>query len=51
MGIRSYPTTILYNGSATHKFQGSHDAVSIMEFVQVSVYSSAHLNCSYSCRV
>ncbi|XP_067933321.1 dnaJ homolog subfamily C member 10-like [Watersipora subatra] len=34
MGVRSYPTTLFYNNSVAHKFQGNHDASSIIEFAK-----------------
>ena len=37
MGINAYPTTILYNNSKPHKYQGHHDAGSIVEFIRVCV--------------
>ena len=44
--IRSYPTTILYNQSVPHQFQGHHNAESITEFIQVrpltSLYPAHH---------
>ena len=32
-GIRSYPTTILFNMSKPHKYQGNHDAQELADFV------------------
>lgn len=34
-GVRSYPTTILFNHSVPHNFHGQHTAQEISDFVQV----------------
>ena len=37
-GIRSYPTTILYNGTSPHNFHGQHSANDINDFIQVGFW-------------
>lgn len=34
--IQAYPTTVIFNGSSVHEYEGHHSADGILEFIQVS---------------
>lgn len=34
--IQAYPTTVIFNGSSLHEYEGHHSADGILEFIQVS---------------
>lgn len=33
--IQAYPTTVIFNGSSVHEYEGQHSADGILEFIQV----------------
>ena len=41
--VRSYPTTILYNGTTPFTFFGQHTAGDIVDFVEVSMFNIVKL--------
>jgi len=44
-GVKGYPTTIFFNNSKPHKYQGSHDAKELADFVHDTLKPSVvHLN-------
>ncbi|XP_068186278.1 dnaJ homolog subfamily C member 10 [Antennarius striatus] len=38
--IQAYPTTVVFNGSSVHEYEGQHSADSILEFIQDLVHPS-----------
>uniref|UniRef100_A0A0F8CC73 DnaJ n=1 Tax=Larimichthys crocea TaxID=215358 RepID=A0A0F8CC73_LARCR len=38
--IQAYPTTVLFNGSSVHEYEGQHSADGILEFIQDLVHPS-----------
>jgi len=35
--IQAYPTTVIFNGSSVHEYEGQHSADGILEFIQVTM--------------
>ncbi|MEQ2198695.1 hypothetical protein XENOCAPTIV_016869, partial [Xenoophorus captivus] len=40
--IQAYPTTVVFNGSSVHEYEGHHSADGILEFIQV-IYKGSDL--------
>lgn len=38
--IQAYPTTVIFNGSSVHEYEGQHSADGILDFIQVRLYSN-----------
>lgn len=41
--IQAYPTTVIFNGSSVHEYEGQHSADGILEFIQVSLLADYRL--------
>uniref|UniRef100_A0A8C2WR99 DnaJ homolog subfamily C member 10 n=1 Tax=Cyclopterus lumpus TaxID=8103 RepID=A0A8C2WR99_CYCLU len=38
--IQAYPTTVIFNGSSVHEYEGQHSADGILEFIQVTMLNN-----------
>uniref|UniRef100_A0A7N6AWT4 DnaJ homolog subfamily C member 10 n=1 Tax=Anabas testudineus TaxID=64144 RepID=A0A7N6AWT4_ANATE len=42
--IQAYPTTVIFNGSSLHEYEGQHTADGILEFIQVLLHPQTLFN-------
>uniref|UniRef100_A0A3B3ZUP4 DnaJ homolog subfamily C member 10 n=1 Tax=Periophthalmus magnuspinnatus TaxID=409849 RepID=A0A3B3ZUP4_9GOBI len=47
--VQAYPTTVIFNGSSMHEYEGQHSADGILEFIQVCVNVISSLSMEPCC--
>lgn len=50
-GVRSYPTTILFNGTEPNNYYGIHRAQDISDFIEVSLYKKKRRRKKHLCQI